>query len=77
MGPTITTILPRRGSGLSVLLLHLLTTLALLALGALCDMGVTPLRERAMIEADNVAAATALVGVQIAIALLNAAAMAG
>ena len=32
---------------------------------------------RAMIEADNVAAAAALVGVQIAIALLNAAAMAG
>jgi hypothetical protein len=32
MEETMTAILPRLGSGLSVLLLHLLTTLALLAL---------------------------------------------
>jgi hypothetical protein len=38
MEPTVTTILPRLGSGLAVLLLHLLTTVALLALGALCYM---------------------------------------
>ena len=76
MEPTITTILPRLGSGLSVLLLHLLTTLALLALGALCYMGVTPFRERTLIAAGNTAAGLVLAGTLIALAIPLAAMLA-
>ena len=76
MEPTITTILPRLGSGLSVLLLHLLTTLALLALGALCYMGVTPFRERTLIAAGNTATSLVLTGTLIALAIPLAAMLA-
>src|SRR5262245_63048668 len=76
MEPTITTILPRLGSGLSVLLLHLLTTLALLALGALCYMGVTPFRERTLIAAGNTAAGLVLAGTLSALAIPLAAMLA-
>ena len=76
MEPTITTILPRLGSGLSVLLLHLLTTMALLALGALCYMGVTPFRERTLIAAGNTAAGLLLAGTLIALAIPLAAMLA-
>jgi putative membrane protein len=56
MEETAMAILPRLGSGLLVLLLHLLTTLVLLALGALCYMGVTPFHERTLIATGNTAA---------------------
>ena len=76
MEQTVTAILPRLGSGLSVLLLHLLTTLALLALGALCYMGVTPFRERTLIAAGNTAAGLVLAGTLIALAIPLAAMLA-
>jgi putative membrane protein len=76
MEPTLITILPRLGSGLSVLLLHLLTTLALLALGALCYMGVTPFRERTLIATGNTAAGLVLAGTLIALAIPLAAMLA-
>ena len=76
MEPTVTTILPRLGSGLFVLLLHLLTTLALLALGALCYMGVTPFRERILIPSGNTAAGLVLAGTLIALAIPLAAMLA-
>jgi putative membrane protein len=76
MEPTVTTILPRLGSGLAVLLLHLLTTVALLALGALCYMGVTPFRERILIGTGNTAAGLVLAGTLIALAIPLAAMLA-
>ena len=76
MEPTVTAILPRLGSGLFVLLLHLLTTLALLALGALCYMGVTPFRERTLIATGNTAAGLVLAGTLIALAIPLAAMLA-
>src|SRR5688572_12988655 len=69
MEEPISVILPRLGSGLFVLLLHLLTTLALLALGVLCYMGVTPFRERALIATGNTAAGLVLAGTLIALAI--------
>jgi putative membrane protein len=69
MEEPISTILPRLGSGLSVLLLHLLTTLALLALGSLCYMALTPFRERALIASGNTAAGLVLAGTLIALAI--------
>ena len=76
MEQTVTAILPRLGSGLFVLLLHLLTTLALLALGALCYMGVTPFRERILIATGNTAAGLVLAGTLIALAIPLAAMLA-
>lgn len=76
MEETLTAVLPRLGSGLSVLLLHLLTTLALLALGALCYMGMTPFRERRLIATGNTAAGLVLAGTLIALAIPLAAMLA-
>src|SRR4030095_9616744 len=74
--PPLTSILPRLVSGLFVLLLHLLTTLALLALGAFCYMGVTPFRERTLIATGNTAAGLVLAGTLIALAIPLAAMLA-
>ena len=76
MEETAMAILPRLGSGLLVLLLHLLTTLVLLALGALCYMGVTPFRERTLIATGNTAAGLVLAGTLIALAIPLAAMLA-
>jgi putative membrane protein len=76
MEEPITAILPRLGSGLSVLLLHLLTTLVLLALGSLCYMALTPFRERALIATGNTAAGLVLAGTLIALAIPLAAMLA-
>lgn len=76
MEDTLTAVLPRLGSGLSVLLLHLLTTVVLLALGALCYMGVTPFRERTLIAAGNTAAGLVLAGTLVALAIPLAAMLA-
>jgi putative membrane protein len=70
------TILPLLGSGLSLLLLHLLTTLALLALGVLCYMGLTPFRERTLIATGNPAAGLVLAGTLVALAIPLAAMLA-
>ena len=72
MEETTMAILPRLVSGLLVLLLHLLTTLVLLALGALCYMGVTPFRERALIATGNTADGLVLAGTLIALAIPRA-----
>lgn len=76
MEETVTAVLPRLGSGLSVLLLHLLTTLALLALGVLCYMGMTPFRERTLIATGNTAAGLVLGGTLVALAIPLAAMLA-
>lgn len=76
MDDTLTALLPRLGSGLATLLLHLLTTLVLLALGALGYMGLTPFRERALIAAGNTAAGLLLAGTLLALAMPLAAMLA-
>jgi putative membrane protein len=73
---TITAILQSLGSGLPILLLHFLTTLLLLALGALCYMVITPFHERTLIVGGNNAAGLVLAGTLIAIAIPLAAMLA-
>jgi putative membrane protein len=73
---TITAILQSLGSGLPILLLHFLTTLLLLALGALCYMVITPFHERTLIRGGNNAAGLVLTGTLIAIAIPLAAMLA-
>lgn len=76
MEESFTALLPRLGSGLTTLLLHLLTTLVLLALGGLGYMGLTPFRERTLIAAGNTAAGLLLAGTLIALAIPLAAMLA-
>jgi putative membrane protein len=57
------------GQGLPNLLLQLATALALLVLGVLLYMAVTPFRERELVQHGNVAAATAFGGAVVALAI--------
>lgn len=64
------------GTGLPVLLLHLAATLALLALGIVGYMAITPFHERRLIAAGNPAAGIVLGGTVIALAVPLAATLA-
>jgi putative membrane protein len=64
------------GTGLPLLLLHFLTTLALLGLGIACYMGITPFHERRMIAEGNAAAGVVLAGTLVALAIPLAATLA-
>lgn len=63
-------------SGLPILLLHFLTTVALLMLGIGCYALVTPFRERELIRQDNRAAGLVLGGALISFAIPLAATLA-
>ncbi|ADC62207.1 DUF350 domain-containing protein [Allochromatium vinosum] len=63
-------------SGLPILLLHFLTTLALLGLGVGCYALITPFRERALIRQGNTAAGLTLGGAWVALAIPLAATLA-
>lgn len=63
-------------TGLPLLILHLVVTLALLALGVACYMAITPFNERRMIEEGNPAAGTVLAGTIIALSIPLAATLA-
>lgn len=56
-------------SGLPVLVGHFVAALALLVLGVLCYVRITPFNERQLIAENNVAAACVLVGMLIALAI--------
>ncbi len=56
-------------SGLPVLVGHFVAALALLVLGAVCYVRITPFNERQLIAENNVAAACVLVGTLIALAI--------
>jgi putative membrane protein len=73
---TLKTVVESLGSGLPILLLHFVTTLALLALGAFIYMGVTPFRERSLIATGNSAAGLVLAGAVVALAIPLAATLA-
>jgi putative membrane protein len=72
-GPAI---LDALGSGLPMLLLQFLLVLALLVAGIFIYMAVTPFRERELLRNDNPAAATALGGALVALAIPLAALLA-
>ena len=71
-----TTILGTLQTGLPVLLLQFLTTLALLALGIGCYMALTPFREWRLIRDGNIAAGLVLAGAIVALAIPLAATLA-
>ncbi len=71
-----TTILGTLQTGLPVLLLQFLTTLALLALGIGCYMALTPFREWRLIRDGNIAAGLVLAGAMVALAIPLAATLA-
>ncbi len=63
-------------TGLPVLLLQFLTTLALLALGIGCYVALTPFREWRLIRDGNIAAGIVLAGTIVALAIPLAATLA-
>ncbi len=71
-----TTILGTLQTGLPVLLLQFLTTLALLALGIGCYVALTPFREWRLIRDGNIAAGIVLAGTIVALAIPLAATLA-
>src|SRR3954468_18767312 len=74
--PTTMSILNVLESGLPVLLLHFLVTLALLALGAFIYVRITPYRELTLIREGNMAAGTLFAGTLVALAIPLAATLA-
>jgi putative membrane protein len=73
---SIPAILDALGSGLPMMLLHLIVTIALLAIGVRVYVAVTPFKERSLLMQGNVAAGTVLGGAVIALALPLAALLA-
>ena len=71
-----TTLLGTLQTGLPVLLLQFLTTLALLALGIGCYTALTPFREWRLIRDGNIAAGLILAGAIVALAIPLAATLA-
>jgi len=69
-------ILATLGSGLPVLALQFAVALALLAVGAVIYMALTPFNERALIAAGNAAAGLVLAGTLVALAIPLAATLA-
>lgn len=76
MTETLAALWQALNSGLPVLLLHFATTLALLLVGVLCYVWLTPFRERELIRAGNAAAGLALAGALVALAVPLAATLA-
>ena len=72
----MTTILATLSTGLPVLLAQFAVTLALLALGTVCYIAITPFNERALIRAGNKAAGIVVAGTMIALAIPLAATLA-
>jgi putative membrane protein len=73
---TFSTLWQTLNSGLPILLLHFLTTVALLVLGVACYALVTPFRERELIRQGNSAAGLVLAGALISLAIPLAATLA-
>jgi putative membrane protein len=73
---TLTALWQALNSGLPILLLHFFITLALLILGAVCYVFLTPFRERELIGQGNHAAGLALGGALVALAIPLAATLA-
>jgi putative membrane protein len=71
-----TNVLAALGQGLPVLLLQFAVVLALLIVGMLVYMAVTPFRERELVQHGNAAAATVLGGALVALAIPLAALLA-
>jgi len=71
-----TNVLTALGQGLPVLLLQFAVVLALLIVGMLVYMAVTPFRERELVQHGNAAAATVLGGALVALAIPLAALLA-
>ena len=69
-------ILATLGTGLPVLALQFAVSLALLGIGAVIYMALTPFQERAMIAAGNTAAGIVLAGTLVALAIPLAATLA-
>jgi putative membrane protein len=69
-------ILATLGTGLPVLVLQFAVTLALLAIGAVVYMALTPFNERELIAAGNTAAGIVLAGTLVALAIPLAATLA-
>jgi putative membrane protein len=76
METTLGNVLGALQSGLPVLLLQFAVTLALLALGIACYVAVTPFHEWRLAREGNVAAAVALAGTVVALAIPLAATLA-
>ena len=66
--PTLAAVLDALGTGLPILLLHLLAAIMLLGIGVRVYMAVTPFRERALIVQGNAAAGIVLGGAVLALA---------
>jgi putative membrane protein len=73
---SLSLVLDAVGSGLPLLLLHLLVSLALLVAGAAIYVRVTPFQERELIDQGNTAAGTVLGGAVLALAIPQAALLA-
>lgn len=72
----LTSIADSLQSGLPVLLLHFLVTVALLAVGVACYTGITPFRERQMVMRGNPAGGIVYGGSIVALAIPLAATLA-
>lgn len=72
----MSTILETLGSGLPVLALQFAVTLALLAVGIMVYMAMTPFHERALVEQGNAAAGLVLAGTLVSLAIPLAATLA-
>lgn len=73
----MSTILATLQTGLPVLLTQFAVTLALLGIGIVCYMALTPFNERRLIADGNIAAAIVLSGTLVALAIPLAATLAG
>lgn len=76
MSETLSTLWQTLSSGLPILLLHFVTTVALLILGGLLYSLLTPFRERELIRQGNAAAGLVFGGALIALAIPLAATLA-
>lgn len=76
MDTSLSLVLDSLRTGLPVLLIHFLATLALLAAGVACYMGITPFHERRLVAEGNVAAGIVLGGTVTSLAIPLAATLA-
>lgn len=74
--PTLASIADSLQSGLPVLLLQFLVTVALLCVGVICYMGITPFRERELVARGNPAGGIVYGGSVVALAIPLAATLA-
>jgi putative membrane protein len=76
MGTTLSAVLGALQTGLPVLLVQFVTTVALLALGIGCYVTITPFHEWRLVRDGNVAAGIVLAGTIVALAIPLAATLA-